>query len=77
MDKRVVITGLGVCAPNGIGIKNFTIALQEGISGIRFHQQLKDLMAQLRIDHDHRHDKTTLYNYLVCLIDRVNRFQPG
>ncbi len=43
MDKRVVITGLGVCAPNGIGIKNFTIALQEGISGIRFHQQLKDL----------------------------------
>jgi len=43
MSKRVVITGLGVCAPNGIGLKDFTKALQEGTSGIRFYQQLEDL----------------------------------
>lgn len=43
MGKRVVITGLGVCAPNGIGISDFTNALQEGKSGIRFHAKLKEL----------------------------------
>lgn len=43
MKKRVVITGLGVVAPNGVGIPNFTKALKNGTSGIRFHQELKDL----------------------------------
>ncbi|WP_179021383.1 beta-ketoacyl-[acyl-carrier-protein] synthase family protein [Winogradskyella forsetii] len=41
--KRVVITGLGVVAPNGVGIADFTEALKQGKSGITFHQQLKDL----------------------------------
>ncbi len=43
MTNRVVITGLGVCAPNGIGVEAFTNALREGKSGIRFDQRLKDL----------------------------------
>lgn len=43
MNKRVVVTGLGVCAPNGVGISNFTRALTQGTSGITFHQQLADL----------------------------------
>lgn len=43
MGERVVITGLGVVAPNGTGIPDFTSAIQNGISGIRFQQQLKDL----------------------------------
>ena len=43
MNKRVVITGLGVVAPNGVGVKDFTKALEEGKSGITFHQELKDL----------------------------------
>ena len=43
MRKRVVITGLGVCAPNGIGLAEFTEALQTGKSGVRFHPQLKTL----------------------------------
>ncbi len=43
MGKRVVITGLGVCAPNGIGISDFTTALQNGKSGIRFQPQLQEL----------------------------------
>lgn len=41
--KRVVITGLGVVAPNGVGVTDFTQALKVGASGIRFHQDLKDL----------------------------------
>ena len=43
MKNRVVITGLGVVAPNGVGITDFTKALKEGKSGITFHQNLKDL----------------------------------
>lgn len=43
MNSRVVITGLGVAAPNGIGIPDFTNAIKNGISGIRFYQELKDL----------------------------------
>ena len=43
MKKRVVITGLGVVAPNGVGVKNFTSALRNGKSGIQFYQQLKEL----------------------------------
>ena len=43
MVNRVVITGLGVAAPNGVGITAFTNAIKNGISGIRFYQELKDL----------------------------------
>jgi len=35
MNKRIVITGLGVIAPNGIGKENFWDALKEGRSGIK------------------------------------------
>ena len=40
---RVVITGLGVVAPNGVGLEAFKKAIKEGASGITFHQQLADL----------------------------------
>ncbi|MEP0265120.1 beta-ketoacyl-[acyl-carrier-protein] synthase family protein [Dokdonia sp.] len=43
MKKRVVVTGLGVCAPNGVGIPAFTKSIKEGISGIQFRQELADL----------------------------------
>ena len=42
MNKRVVITGLGVIAPNGVGLENFTKSIKSGTSGITFHQELKD-----------------------------------
>lgn len=42
-QKRVVITGLGVVSPNGVGLSNFLDGLREGRSGIRFFQELKDL----------------------------------
>ena len=43
MKGRVVITGLGVVAPNGVGIDAFSEAIKKGTSGITFHQQLADL----------------------------------
>lgn len=49
MKKRVVITGLGVAAPNAVGLKNFETALREGKSGIRFHQELEDLKFSCQI----------------------------
>lgn len=42
VKNRVVITGLGVVAPNGVGLADFTKAIQNGTSGIQFHQHLKD-----------------------------------
>lgn len=43
MRTRVVITGLGVVAPNGVGVDAFLKAIQNGKSGITFQQKLKDL----------------------------------
>jgi 3-oxoacyl-(acyl-carrier-protein) synthase len=43
MEKRVVVTGMGVVAPNGIGLSAFTDAIKHGISGVKFDQQLADL----------------------------------
>ena len=43
MKPRVVITGMGIVAPNAIGLDNFLEAIQQGRSGITFHQKLKDL----------------------------------
>ncbi len=42
VKNRVVITGLGVVAPNGVGLQEFTNAIKTGKSGITFHQNLKD-----------------------------------
>jgi 3-oxoacyl-(acyl-carrier-protein) synthase len=41
--ERVVITGLGVVAPNANDTKAFALALREGKSGVRFVPQLRDL----------------------------------
>ena len=41
--QRVVITGLGVLAPNGHGLQQFTQALCQGRSGIRFRPELAPL----------------------------------
>jgi 3-oxoacyl-[acyl-carrier-protein] synthase-1 len=46
---RVVVTGLGVVAPNGVGLTDFTEAIRNGKSGIRFHQELADLKFSCQI----------------------------
>ncbi len=43
MNKRVVITGMGVVSPNAIGLENFENALRLGKSGIRLIPRLADL----------------------------------
>ena len=40
MSRRVVITGLGVIAPNGNGLADFELALRKGKSGIRRHADM-------------------------------------
>ena len=49
MNKRVVITGLGIAAPNGVGIPEFTHAIKNGISGIKYDQQLAELQFSCQI----------------------------
>ena len=43
MNSRVVITGIGVVAPNGTGVADFTNAIKRGKSGIQYFKELKDL----------------------------------
>jgi 3-oxoacyl-(acyl-carrier-protein) synthase len=49
MQKRVVITGLGVVAPNGVGLDAFTHAIKNGISGIKYDPELKRLQFSCQI----------------------------
>ncbi len=49
MKKRVVITGLGVVAPNGVGLDAFTHAIKNGISGIKHDPELERLQFSCQI----------------------------
>jgi 3-oxoacyl-(acyl-carrier-protein) synthase len=49
MNKRVVITGLGIVAPNGIGLDEFTHAIKNGISGIKHDAELERLQFSCQI----------------------------
>ncbi len=49
MNRRVVITGLGVFAPNAVGIQDFSNALRTGVSGISFDPELEALQFSCRI----------------------------
>lgn len=67
MSNRVVITGLGICAPNGVDIASFTHALKNGISGISFHQELADLEFGCQIGGKPPISKELLANYFTPL----------
>ena len=47
--KRVVITGLGIVAPNGVGLDAFTNAIKKGLSGIKHNPQLEQLQFSCQI----------------------------
>jgi 3-oxoacyl-(acyl-carrier-protein) synthase len=49
MNKRIVITGLGVVAPNGVGLDVFTKAIKNGISGIKHDPELERLQFSCQI----------------------------
>lgn len=67
MNNRVVITGLGVCAPNGTNIPDFTHSLKNGISGITFHQDLADLEFGCQIGGKPKIDEELLSEYFTPL----------
>jgi len=41
MTRRVVITGLGVVAPNAHGVADFELALRKGVSGVRRNAEME------------------------------------
>lgn len=49
MKQRVVITGLGVAAPNGVGIEAFMEAIKAGKSGIRFQADMEEMKFSCQI----------------------------
>lgn len=49
MNRRVVITGLGIVAPNGVGLDAFTHAIKNGISGIKHDAELERLQFSCQI----------------------------
>lgn len=49
MQKRVVITGLGVVAPNGVGLDAFTNAIKKSLSGIKRDPELERLQFSCQI----------------------------
>lgn len=49
INNRVVITGIGVVAPNALGAPDFEVALKEGRSGIRFFEESQSLNFRCQI----------------------------
>jgi len=47
--KRVVITGLGIIAPNGNGTRDFEMALRKGQSGIRYQEVMEETKFACRV----------------------------
>ncbi len=43
MSRRVVVTGLGVVAPNAVGVEEYAAALREGRSGLRHIPVMEEL----------------------------------
>ncbi|WP_299436347.1 beta-ketoacyl-[acyl-carrier-protein] synthase family protein [uncultured Aquimarina sp.] len=48
-NKRIVITGLGVVAPNGTNVSDFKNAIRSGTSGIQFIDELNQLKFSCQI----------------------------
>lgn len=63
MQNRVVITGMGVCAPNGVRLSDFCESLRNGVSGIEFHPKLKELKFGCQIAGKPNIDTIDLTNY--------------
>lgn len=64
MSNRVVITGLGVVAPNGLNIPDFLHSLQNGISGIRFVPEYEDLKFNCQVSGTPEFEWDQLRNYI-------------
>lgn len=63
-NQRVVITGIGVVAPNGVGIDAFTEALRSGKSGIQHFPEHENLNFRCQIGGLPKPDEEYLRKYL-------------
>ncbi len=64
MGKRVVVTGMGIVSPNGIGIPAFLHAIQNGISGIKFMPRYQELNFSCQLAGMPAFDWESLKNYI-------------
>ena len=64
MSNRVVITGLGVVSPNGIGVPDFLYAIQNGVSGIKFFPEYEDLKFNCQVAGQPEFEWDQLRNYI-------------
>jgi len=64
MGNRVVITGLGVVAPNGLNIPDFLHAIQNGVSGIRYVPEYEDLKFNCQVAGLPDFEWEVLHNYI-------------
>ncbi|WP_276392231.1 beta-ketoacyl-[acyl-carrier-protein] synthase family protein [Eudoraea chungangensis] len=67
MKARVVVTGLGVCAPNGISLLGFCESLKNGVSGIEFNPQLAELNFGCQVSGTPKIDTKILNKYFTKL----------
>ncbi len=64
MNRRVVVTGMGVVSPNGVGIPAFLDALQKGVSGIRFVPLYRELNFSCQVTGKPMFEWEDLKNYI-------------
>jgi 3-oxoacyl-(acyl-carrier-protein) synthase len=64
MDRRVVITGLGVVSPNGVGVPDFLEAIRGGVSGVRFMPEYERLRFNCQVSGQPQFPWDELKNYL-------------
>ncbi|MHA7057440.1 beta-ketoacyl-[acyl-carrier-protein] synthase family protein [Aquimarina sp. M1] len=62
-NRRVVITGLGVVAPNGANVSVFNKAIQQGTSGIQYIEELNALKFSCQIAGKPFYKRDHLNNY--------------
>jgi 3-oxoacyl-(acyl-carrier-protein) synthase len=64
MSKRVVITGLGVVAPNGMNVPDFLHSIKNGVSGIRYVPQFEELKFNCQVSGMPEFEWEQLRNYI-------------
>ena len=62
-NRRVVVTGMGVIAPNGHGLDEYEKALRNGSSGIRFLPKLEELKFGCQVGGVPQNVESILENY--------------
>jgi 3-oxoacyl-(acyl-carrier-protein) synthase len=67
LKKRVVITGLGIVAPNGVGLDAFTHAIKNGVSGIKHDYELERLQFSCQISGKPEISTELMLNYFTEL----------